>query len=60
MNRLELLALDYSISPTVVLSYGQDYGIISDNAFHLRDVANADQVWLFIVRHWKEFRQWKS
>ena len=55
MNKLEWLSLEYVIPPSNILEYVQDHGVISDNCWKLNQVANADEAWLFIVRHWKEF-----
>jgi len=55
MNRLEWLSLEYVIPPSNILEYVQDHGVISDVCWKLDQVANADEAWLFIVRHWKDF-----
>ena len=55
MNRLEWLSIEYVKHPSNILDYLQDYGLISDNCWHLAQVVNDEEAWLFIVRHWKEF-----
>lgn len=55
MNKLEWLSLEYAKTPSNILEYVQDYGVISDNCWKLDQVVNADEAWLFIVRNWQEF-----
>jgi len=55
MNKLEWLSIEYVKHPSNILNYLQDYGVISDLCWQLDQVVNADEAWLFIVKHWKEY-----
>lgn len=59
MNRLEKLASKNRIKHTLILSFLQDFGEISDNCYELNQVANEKHAHKFIIKNYEKFKIWQ-
>lgn len=55
MPRLEQLAKIQKFSETQILSFLQDCGVVSDNSYELKHIANDIEAHGYIIKHWDEF-----
>ncbi len=55
MPRLEQLAKVQKFTETQILSFLQDCGVVSDNSYELKHIANDIEAHGFIIKHWDEF-----
>lgn len=57
-NRLLRLAKKNNISESLIITFLQDFGIISDNCYKLDQVVDYKSAHKHIIKNWGEFTVW--